>query len=85
MDSTMQFLRPTTNIVRYKNERFFRCQPGHGIYQALEEVELVPWLKIHGVCLAFCFVFAEESDDWKMVNSNGPLDFKQYSVASKLL
>jgi len=26
----------------YKNERFFRCQPGHGIYQALEEVELVP-------------------------------------------
>ena len=31
------------------------------------------------------FVFAEESDDWKMANSNGPLDFKQYSVASKLL
>jgi hypothetical protein len=28
---------------------------------------------------------AEESDDWKMVNSNGPLNFKQYSVASKLL
>ncbi|CAJ1402291.1 unnamed protein product [Effrenium voratum] len=26
----------------YKNERYFRCQPGLGIYQALEEVELVP-------------------------------------------
>ncbi|OLP98958.1 Protein CfxQ [Symbiodinium microadriaticum] len=26
----------------YKGERYFRCQPGHGIYQAVEEVELVP-------------------------------------------
>lgn len=26
----------------YKGERFFRCQPGHGIYQAFDEVELVP-------------------------------------------
>eukprot|EP00930_Biecheleria_cincta_P022270 TRINITY_DN16279_c0_g1_i2.p1 TRINITY_DN16279_c0_g1~~TRINITY_DN16279_c0_g1_i2.p1 ORF type:complete len:839 (+),score=233.83 TRINITY_DN16279_c0_g1_i2:75-2591(+) len=26
----------------YKGERFFRCTPGYGIYQALEEVELVP-------------------------------------------
>eukprot|EP00440_Ansanella_granifera_P038484 gb/GFBE01041760.1/.p1 GENE.gb/GFBE01041760.1/~~gb/GFBE01041760.1/.p1 ORF type:complete len:831 (+),score=169.35 gb/GFBE01041760.1/:1-2493(+) len=26
----------------YKNERYFRCQPGHGIYQAMDEVELVP-------------------------------------------
>ena len=55
-----------SHVVRYKNERFFRCQPGHGIYQALEEVELV----------RPCFDFAQESDDWKMANRNGSLDFQ---------